>query len=243
MGAQIKAMDFPMRLNKFLAQKGFTTRRGADALIAEKRVFVNGKPATLGQKVSETDRVEIDNFSTKHYTYVIFYKPRGVITHSPSEGEVDIAAYIKKEHQLVGLFPVGRLDKASEGLVLLTNDGRVTERLLNPEQGHVRTYEVVVDKPVTEHLLRHLSRGVQIEGYMTKPAVAKVGAHKNQLLIELTEGKKHQVRRMCAALGYQVQSLKRTKMLNLELKRLKPGQVYKLKPKEVKEFTQLLGIQ
>ncbi len=237
-----ESLEFPMRLNKFLAHKGFTTRRGADTLIDDGRVFVNGKPAILGQRVLEIDRVEIQDFDTKHYRYILFNKPRGIITHSPDVGEMDIASFIKKEHKLDGVFPVGRLDKASEGLILLTNDGRITERLLSPENEHARTYEVSVDKVVNERFLRQLARGVVIEGYKTKPAVTKPGMKDTQFYIELTEGKKHQVRRMCAALGYQVQSLKRTKILNLELKNLKPGKIYELKTKESKGFKSLLGL-
>lgn len=234
--------QFPMRLNKFLAYKGFTTRRAADTLIEKGSVFVNGKPATLGQKVLEKDRVEIKDFTQKQYQYVLFNKPRGIITHSPGANEVDIETYVAQHHSLRGIFPVGRLDKASEGLVLLTDDGRVTDRLLNPDKNHPRTYEVTVDKSVSPHILKRLEKGVDIEGYTTKPAKTTAGSRESQFIIELTEGKKHQIRRMCAALGYQVQSLKRTKILNLELKRLQPGQIYKLKGKEIKEFLQLLGL-
>lgn len=234
---------FPMRLNKFLATRGFSTRRGADLLIEEKRVFVNGKPALLGQKVHETDLVEIKDFDTSHFIYILYYKPRGVITHSPAEGEVDIATDIRKHHRLLGLFPVGRLDKDSEGLMLLTNDGRVTERILNPEQEHEREYEVTVDKRVTPSFCNRLSKGVFIEGYMTKPAHAEMNSSSEKMFsISLTEGKKHQVRRMCAALGYQVTALKRTRLLHFNIKTLTPGGIYKLKPKEVKYLQESLGI-
>ncbi len=236
-------MEFPMRINKYLSQKGFATRRSADNLVEKGKVFVNGKKAVLGQKVSETDRVEIQQFEKQSFEYILYYKPHGVITHSPEHDEVDIVTHIQKTHGITGVFPIGRLDKASEGLMLLTNDGRVTERLLSPENGHTRTYEVTVDKAVTKHLLKHLEHGVVIEGYKTKPATAKVGHTENDLIIELTEGKKHQIRRMCAALGYQVLNLKRTRILNLELKRLRPGQVYRLKPKEIYTFLGLLGLK
>ncbi len=236
--------DFPMRLNKYLAHAGFATRRGADSLIDAKRVFVNGKPAALGQKVEKTDRVEIKDYDTSHYRYILYYKPRGVITHSPETGEVDIVTQVKKDHKLTDVFPIGRLDKDSEGLIILTNDGRITERILNPDQGHEREYLVVVDKRVTQSFLNALMRGVTIEGYRTKPAHAEIDAKSDKsFTITLTEGKKHQVRRMCAALGYQVKSLKRTRMLNLELKNLKPGALYELKPKEYKGLLASLGLQ
>lgn len=233
-----------MRLNKFLALAGYATRRGADTLIQEKRVFVNGKLAELGQKVEKTDKVEIKDFSPKSYRYVLYNKPRGVVTHSPASFETDIVTQIKKDHGLTGLFPIGRLDKESEGLILLTDDGRVTERILSPEVGHEREYEVTVDKRVTQTFLNALSRGVNIEGYRTRPAQAVLSKTDDHMFtITLTEGKKHQIRRMCAKFGYQVVTLKRTRMHTLELKRLKPGAFYQLKANEAKKFTATLGLK
>ncbi len=239
----MKEIIFPMRLNKFLAYKGFATRRGADTLIETGRVFVNGSPAILGQKVSETDRVELKGHDTSKFRYVLYYKPRGVITHSPAEGEIDIETDIFKNHSLRGLFPIGRLDKDSEGLMILTDDGRITERILNPDEGHERAYEVTVDKRVTQTFLNRLSKGVRIEGYMTRPAVTELNpAFPDQFTITLTEGKKHQLRRMCAALGYQVMRLKRTRILTFSLKSLKPSDVYTLKGKEIQAFQNALGL-
>lgn len=236
-------MEFPMRLNKFLAVRGYATRRSADALIEERRVFVNGKIATLGQKIEESDLVEIKDLDTKKYRYILYYKPRGIVTHSPSDYETDIETQIRKDHKITGVFPVGRLDKESEGLILLTNDGRVTDKMLNPEIGHERTYEVTVDKRVTQTFLNGLSRGVNIEGYRTKPATAeKSKKDEFTFTITLTEGKKHQIRRMCAYFGYQVRVLKRTHMHTLELKQLKSGAMYELKPKEARTLTQSLGL-
>lgn len=235
--------DFPMRLNKFLAHKGYATRRSADVLIEKRRVFVNGRPAFIGQKVEADDLVELKDFETGSFRYILYYKPRGVITHSPEGEEVDIETRIKKDHQISGVFPVGRLDKDSEGLIILTNDGRVTERVLNPKLAHEREYEVAVDKKVTQNFLNHLEQGVNIEGYMTKPAKAIHNkANNNGFIITLTEGKKHQVRRMCAAFGYQVRSLKRTRMLDFELKSLQPGAKYELNTHEAKAFQQSLGL-
>ncbi|MCR4285288.1 MAG: rRNA pseudouridine synthase [Candidatus Kaiserbacteria bacterium] len=240
----MKDSEFPMRLNRFLALRGFATRRGADKLIENRRVFVNGKPAILGQKVEETDRIEIKDHDTSGYRYLLYYKPRGIITHSPEGDEIDIVTQIKKDHSIVGLFPIGRLDKDSEGLMILTNDGRITERILNPEMEHEREYEVTIDRRVTQTFCNRLSKGVSIEGYMTKPAKA-IPSKKSEFVfsITLTEGKKHQVRRMCAALGFQVTRLKRTRMLNFTLKQLQPGAVYALKPKEVLEFQQFLNLR
>jgi 23S rRNA pseudouridine2604 synthase len=232
-----------MRLNKFLAHGGYSTRRGADSLIEAGRVFVNGKPAVMGQKVTEADLVEIKDYDTSHYRYILYYKPRGVITHSPEGDEVDIETQIKKDHSITGVFPIGRLDKDSEGLIVLTNDGRVTDRMLNPDLEHEREYEVTVDKRVTQTFLNGLRKGVNIEGYKTKPVQAEaLSGSESGFTITLTEGKKHQVRRMCAALGYQVRSLKRTRMMSFELKNLKPGAFHELTKKEVSWFQKSLGL-
>lgn len=232
-----------MRLNKYLAHAGYATRRSADTLIQEGRVFVNGKVAKVGQKVEMTDRVELKDFSTKEYRYILYHKPRGVVTHSPSAKETDIITQVETDHGLTGVFPVGRLDKESEGLIILTDDGRITERILSPEVGHEREYEVTVDKRVTQTFLNALSRGVDIEGYRTKPATATLSkASDRTFIFTLTEGKKHQVRRMCAKFGYQVVALKRTRMHILELKQLKAGAIYKLKANEAKKLTATLGL-
>ena len=123
---------FPMRINKYLAHKGYATRAGADKLIADKKVYVNGELAVIGAKVEEDDIVEVrDNRKPKEYIYLAYHKPVGIITHSPQKGERDIKSSIP----LDSVFPVGRLDKDSSGLLILTNDGRITDRVLNPERG------------------------------------------------------------------------------------------------------------
>lgn len=236
----MEKLEFPARINKYLAHMGYATRRSADTLIEAKRVFVNGTPAIIGQKIVKTDRVEIKDYDTSHYQYFLYYKPRGVITHSPTGDETDIVTRVKNDHSINGVFPIGRLDKDSEGLIILTNDGRITGRILDPEEGHEREYFVTVDKRITQSFLNALAKGVTIEGYKTKSARAEAEkSSDHSFSITLTEGKKHQVRRMCAALGYQVKTLKRTRLLNLELKRLKSGEIYKMKPKE---YGMLLGI-
>lgn len=233
-------MEFPMRINKYLALKGYATRRGADALIEDGVVFVNGNVAVIGQQIQESDQVEVRS-AAKSYRYVLYYKPRGIITHSPASGEVDIATQIATDHGVTGLAPIGRLDKDSEGLMLLTDDGRVTDRILNPKYAHVRRYEVTVDKPLTPVFLKSMESGVAIEGYRTKPAhVEKIS--RNTFILELTEGKKHQVRRMCAALGFQVKKLVRVSLLDLALTNLRSGQYRTLQGAELKTFLQLLGL-
>lgn len=234
---------YPMRLNKYLAHQGTSSRREADVLIEKGVVLVNGKKAVMGQKVERSDVVTLKG-DTKEKKYLAYYKGRGIITHSPGEGEVDIVTRLKEDYGITDVNPVGRLDKDSEGLMILTNDGRITGPLLDPEAAHEKVYEVSVDKPVTGYFLKQLEHGVNIEGYLTKPSTATKHP-KNQLkfTLILTEGKKHQIRRMCAALGYQVQDLKRIRIANVELGELKPNQYRILKGAELDAFLQELAIK
>ncbi len=230
-----------MRINKYLAQQGTASRREADALIEKGIVLINGKKAVMGQKVERTDVVTLKG-STKEKKYLAYYKGRGIITHSPAEGEVDIASRLKTDYGITDVNPIGRLDKDSEGLLILTNDGRITGPLLDPEAKHEKEYEVTVDKPVNGYFLKQLENGVNIEGYLTKPARALKAKHSMKFTLTLTEGKKHQIRRMCAALGYQVQTLKRVRIANVELGELKPNQYRILKDEELKAFLTELGV-
>lgn len=236
-------MEFPMRINKYLAHAGYATRHGADALIEKGKVFVNGRRAVVGMQVFVDDVIEVRGQEKQEYRYILYYKQRGVITHSPEGDEVDILTRIYKDHGITDVFPLGRLDKDSEGLILLTNDGRVTERLLNPNTEHEKEYEVSVDKNVTPYFLRRLGYGVTIEGYRTKPTLTKADpTNVHKFNITLTEGKKHQVRRMCAALGYQVKALKRVRIMNLFLRPLRPGQYRELNQREKTIFLGTLGL-
>ena len=162
-----------MRINRYLAQKGFSTRRGADNIITKGLVKINGVVATLGTKVQEKDVVEVAESvllkNALQYRYVAYHKPRGMTT----DLQKDTQGIIGGTPALRGLFPLGRLDKDSHGLLILTNDGRLTDRLLHPDHAHEKEYLVRVDKPVTDSFVRHLERGINIEGYRTKPAVAR----------------------------------------------------------------------
>lgn len=232
-----------MRLNKYLAHQGVASRREADVLIEKGVVLVNGKVAVVGQKVEENDVVELKG-KTKDKIYLAYYKGRGIITHSPDETEIDIATRLKQDYGLTEVYPVGRLDKDSEGLMILTNDGRITGPLLDPEATHEKEYDVTVDKNVTGILINNIGRGVDIEGYITKPAKAeKNDKNPMRLSVTLTEGKKHQIRRMCAALGYQVQSLKRVRVMNIKLGSLKPNQYRKIEGAELKAFLAELDLK
>jgi 23S rRNA pseudouridine2604 synthase len=235
-------MEFPIRVNKYLAHTGVASRREADELIAAGKVTVNEKKAEMGQSIAESDVVAVVG-KTKPKNYYAYYKGRGVITHSPAEHETDIAMKLAADYGITHVSPIGRLDKDSEGLMILSNDGRITGPLLDPERDNEKEYEVLVDKPLSSMFRRAMEAGVDIEGYRTKPA--KVTANtKNDLrfLLIITEGKKHQIRRMCAALGYQVQSLKRNRILNIKLGTLKPNQYRKITGPELTEFLKALGI-
>ncbi len=227
-----------MRINKFLALRGDATRRGADALIEDRKVTINGRLAKLGDAVNEKDVVTIKGLDKKEYLYFAYYKPRGIITHSPQNGEKSIEDVIKGSIK-AEVFPIGRLDKDSHGLIILTNDGRITQKLLSPEREHEKEYIVTLDKPITAKFLKLMERGVEIEGYMTKPAIAKENGF-CKIDVIITEGKKHQLRRMCAALGYTVKDIKRIRIMNIKLGSLQAGTWRRLQGKELSDFLSLL---
>lgn len=226
-----------VRINKYLADQKYCTRRAADALIAEGKVLVNGVPAVLGQKVSEGDKVEV-RFRPKKYRYYAYHKPTGIITHS-AQGEeeeeiMDIAG-------LEGVFPLGRLDKESHGLIILTDDGRLTDPLLNPKYDHEKEYEVRVATKLPADFVRSMEKGVDIGDYVTKPCVVTLLDDKRFTII-LTEGKKHQIRRMCGALGQSVVELKRVRIENIELGKLASGSFRALKGEELMTLLSSCGI-
>ncbi len=228
------------RINKYLADKGLATRKEADALVEAGKVFVNGTRAVLGQKVGTEDTVEMRGTAAASTPrrYVVYNKPAGYVTHSPVSGEKAIADIFNMN----GLFPVGRLDKNSEGLLILTNDGRVTDRLLNPKYDHEKEYAVEISTTVSFSFAKKLEGGVDIgERYFTKPCeVDLIDAH--HFTITLTEGKKHQIKRMTEALGVSVVSLKRLRVMNIKLGNLKPNTAREITGKELQTFIKSLGL-
>ena len=227
---------FPMRINKYLAWKGYCTRRDADTHIESGKVLINGKRAKLGDKVQEHDAVDVQ-MEAKHYRYIAYNKPRGIVTHSAGEDEQDI----QEISPVPGVFPMGRLDKDSTGLIILSDDGRITDKLLNPDYAHEKEYTVTVKEKLSHKFKQEIEPGVNIEGYQTKPCkVRALGDHKFSIII--TEGKKHQIRRMCAALGYVVSELKRRRIMNIQLGKLKPGQFRNIEEEELREFLGKLGL-
>ncbi len=227
---------FPMRLNKYLALKGFSTRRGADTLIERGLVFINKREAVLGDTVTEKDVVDV-HAPQKKYVYFAYHKPENVITHSPQFGEKEIAAV----SGLKNVFPIGRLDKRSSGLIILTNDARVTDRLLNPRYNHEKEYVVTTAEKLPSNFKKRMGGGVHIEGYKTKPCKVEIMGEK-KFRITLTEGKKHQIRRMCAALGLAAHDLKRTRIMHITLGNLPVGSYRPLEGQELKTLLQDLGL-
>ena len=225
-------MLFPIRINKYLADKKIASRREADLLIKNGKITINGKKAELGEMVQEADKVEVEG-DLKKLVYLAFNKPVGIITHSPQDGEISIADILKFDTKV---FPLGRLDKDSHGLIILTNDGRMTDRLLNPMFEHEKEYEVQVAEPITENFIKQMENGVKLDGgYITQKCKLKK-LDDNLFSIILTEGKKRQIRRMCTSLGYEVRDLKRVRVMNIDLGNLKEGRHRIISGKEQEEF-------
>ena len=239
-------MEFPIRINKYLADKGYSTRKGADALVEAGKVLINGTKATLGQKVLKTDTVTLAGAAqpTKH-RYILYNKPAGILTYAEKETDTDdLLSYAKKKNKITGLFPIGRLDKATEGLIVLTDDGRLTRRLLGHEAFLEQEYEVTTDKRVTGTFLTRLGKGVRLGGHTTSQA--QVTPSKNddkRFTIMLTTDRGHHIRRMCDALGYVVVSLKRTRIGPLTIRDLKPGSFHELSGKEVASLAKQLNLR
>lgn len=218
-----------MRINKYLAHQKISTRDGADKLVSAGLVFINGKRAALGSKVQEKDKVEVKGQkNSKQYVYYTYNKPAGLETP-----EISV---------IKDVFPIGRLDKDSHGLLILTNDGRITDLLLNPKYVHEKEYMVKTKEKLRGSFKQKMEAGVQIEDYKTKPCKVQI-INENMFKIILTEGKKHQIRRMCSALFQEVADLKRTRIMNIELGKLGPNSTREIKGKELETFLKSMGIK
>jgi len=195
-----KEIEYPVRINRYLASKKVCSRREADELIRSGKVTINSRVAVLGDKVEKDDNVFVDEKAQnkKKLVYYAYHKPRGIVTHSPQGDEKDILSISKFAEKV---FPLGRLDKDSYGLILLTNDGRITDQLLNPDNYHKKEYVVGVEKNVNSAFLHGLRCGVVLDdGYVARECeVEKLGA--TSFRIVLTEGKRRQIRRMCERMG------------------------------------------
>jgi 23S rRNA pseudouridine2604 synthase len=215
-----------MRLNKYLGESGSWSRRKADDVIAEGRVTVNGVVAVLGAQVAEGDVVKVDGDAIGHArkldkpVYIALNKPIGVISTTERAVEGNIIDFVDHPERI---FPIGRLDKESEGLILLTNDGDIVNEVLRSENNHEKEYIVRVDRPITDLSLRMLAGGVKIMGELTKPCkVSRIDQESFRMI--LTPGLNRQIRRMCSALGYKAQRLQRVRIMNIHLGTLSSGQ-------------------
>ena len=220
-----------MRLNKFISETGVCSRREADKWIQAGRVTCNGQPAVLGTQVSQDDEVRIDGDLIgikKQQVYLALNKPVGIICTTECHIEDNIIEHVGFPERI---FPIGRLDRDSEGLILLTNNGDIVNEILRSENNHEKEYVVTVDRPITDLALRMMASGVKIMGEVTKPSkVTRLDAQ--TLRIILTQGLNRQIRRMCSALGYKAQRLQRVRIKNVQLGSLKPGQWRHLTPEE-----------
>ncbi len=230
-----------MRLNKYLVDAGVCSRREADRLITAKKILVNGKKAELGQKVDGSERIVVNGKMVAKPSikrvYIAFHKPVGIICTSDPHAKDNIVEAVKFPERI---FHIGRLDVASSGLILLTNDGDVVNKILRAEGKHDKEYVVTVDKVVTPEMIKVMSTGIQIDGRKTLPAkVVKLGDM--SFAITLVEGRNRQIRRMCEEMHVGVKRLERIRVMNIELGDLPVGKWRHLTESEEKDLLKMLG--
>ena len=225
-----------MRLNKFISETGMCSRRQADAWIEQRRVKVNGKVAELGTQVNEGDEVRVNGriigARKKQHVYIALNKPPGITCTTERHITGNIIDFIKHKERI---FPIGRLDKESEGLILLTSNGDIVNEILRSENNHEKEYIVTVDRPVTDDFLAGMERGVELPelNILTKRCkVSRINAKTFRII--LTQGLNRQIRRMCEVFGYKVIRLQRVRIINVKLDGLKSGKWRDLKPDELK---------
>lgn len=219
------------RINKYLAEQGYCSRRDADGLIKAGKVFVNGKRAGLGDQVGDGDRVQVldrrPRAAAPRKTYLILNKPVGYSSTTDRREERSLMKLVPATDRL---FPVGRLDTESSGLILMTNDGELANKLTHPRYEHEVEYHVALDKPISDSHLRRFAEGMDLDGKQTLPAKVK-RLDKHRFAIVVSDGK--QIRQMCDAFGYTVTGLERTRLMNLELGKLPSGKTRPLTDAEI----------
>ncbi|MDY3315728.1 23S rRNA pseudouridine(2604) synthase RluF [Riemerella anatipestifer] len=229
-----------VRINKYLSEVGFCSRREADKILEQGRITINGKIPELGTKVSAEDEIKVDGKlitePKEEYVYIAFNKPVGIVCTTDTKREKNnIIDYIKYPKRI---FPIGRLDKPSEGLILLTSDGDIVNKILRARNNHEKEYIVRVDKPITNKFLEQMRAGVPILGTVTRKCEVEQ-LDKMQFRIVLTQGLNRQIRRMCEYLGYEVKKLKRIRIMNIHLD-LPIGKWRELTPNEMKTLNHLI---
>ena len=228
-----------VRLNRFIAESGYCSRREADRLIAEGRVRLDGRVGVLGDRVDEGSVVEVDGRAVgakADAVYLLLNKPRGIVCTTDPREPNNVVDYLNYP---IRVFPVGRLDKDSEGLLLLTSDGEIVNRILRAAGGHEKEYEVTIDRLVTPEFLRRMTGGVPILDTVTLPCRARQTGERSFNIV-LVQGLNRQIRRMCEALGCRVRSLRRVRIMNLKLGRLRPGEWRELTKAELDELKRSL---
>lgn len=232
-----------LRINKFLSKYGYCSRRVADELIKQNKVFINDHPATLGSIVNSSDKIHIkENSKIKEienkvdFVYIAFNKPLGITSTTYKKDKSNIIDFINYPKRI---FPIGRLDKNSHGLILLTNNGDIVNKILRSENNHEKEYLVRVNKEITEEFLSKMRSGVRILNQVTKPCkIWKVNDFTFRII--LTQGLNRQIRRMCEILDYKVSYLKRTRILNIKLGDLKVGKYRHLTNDELTKLFELI---
>jgi len=223
------------RLNKAIAETGYCSRREADKLIETGKVIVNGKVAEMGLKVTNSDEISVKGqvvTKTVRNIYLVFHKPVGITCTTDLRVKGNIVSYINYPERI---FPIGRLDKPSEGLIFMTNDGDIVNKILRSRNNHEKEYIVRVNKKITNDFIRRMSNGIPILDTVTKKCkVWKVNNHTFKII--LTQGSNRQIRRMCEYLGYEVTMLKRLRIMNIDLGTLKPGKYRSFTKKELKDL-------
>jgi len=230
-----------VRINKFFTEQGFCSRRAADRMIEEGLVRINGRVAVLGDQVTDADVVTVDGRVVSHRpppVYLAYHKPVGVTCTTEPHVAGNIVRAVGYPERI---FPIGRLDKDSSGLILLTNDGDIVNRILRVEFGHEREYVVTVDRPYPMSFLKQLEKGVLVLREKTRPCRTKK-VEAATFRITLTEGRNRQIRRMCSALGYRVVTLVRTRIMHIRLGDLPVGKWRHLTPKERDELLTAVGL-
>lgn len=219
-------------LNKYISDTGLCSRREANKLIEQGKVTLNGKVAQLGNRVEQGDEVKLNGklIGKKPKTvFIMLHKPRGIICTTDTREPKNIIDFIDHHERI---FPIGRIDKPSEGLIFLTNDGNIVNKILRAENKHEKEYIVRVDKPITDQFLKKMSSGIPILGTITKKCKVEQ-INKVVFRIILTQGLNRQIRRMCEYLDYDVKSLKRVRIMNIKLGKLAPGQWRNLTQQEM----------
>lgn len=227
-----------VRLNKYISETGFCSRREADKLIEQGRVKIDGVKASTGMKVSKGQSVYVDGKPLKvenELVYIALNKPVGITCTTESKIKGNIVDFINHEKRI---FPIGRLDKDSQGLIFMTNDGDIVNKILRAGNNHEKEYIVTVNKTITDEFVKGMSNGVPILGTVTKKCLVKKES-KNSFRIILTQGLNRQIRRMCEYFGYEVKKLERIRIMNVSLGNLKIGSWRYLTKKELSEINRL----